>query len=275
MKAQALKFPAQHSDKIMAVAGAALMAVAIVWSGALHARQAHAATPVSDTSTPRALPTLYVVAAADTTANDATPVGFRAKMRERIQERVQERMKDYEKEHPPIDKKLTSDQVRDIVEGHIAMSGNSNLKVGKVTVKEEGVVAVDVVTKTGALVATREISTKTGLPVNLEGHLGGIMGGGMMEHGIVGQNDHPRPRAMMQERSMSGGKTEKRDLALTVDQAKKLAEARLIMLGNKNLKVGAVKEKDADTISVDIVASDNSLVAQRLINRHSGRPERG
>ena len=62
-----------------------------------------------------------------------------------------------------------------------------------------------------------------------------------------------------------------RDLKLTTDQAKKLAEARLIELGNSHLKVGAVKEKDADTISVDIVAADNSLVVQREIDRHSGR----
>ncbi len=65
-----------------------------------------------------------------------------------------------------------------------------------------------------------------------------------------------------------------RDLKLTIDQAKKLAEARLIQLGNSHLKVGAVKEKDADTISVDIVAADNSLVVQREIDRHSGRMKR-
>ena len=42
------------------------------------------------------------------------------------------------------------------------------------------------------------------------------------------------------------------------------------MMGNPHLKVGAVKEKDADTISVDIVAADNSLVTQ--IDRPPYRP---
>ena len=226
--------------------GALMMAAAIVMTGALHPHSAHAA------STP---------AAAD------APQGFRAKMRERVQERMQDRMKE-EADKNTVDKKLTADQVRDIVAGHIAQSGNPNIKVGKVTAKEEGVVAVDVITKTGALVATREISTKTGHPVNMDEMMGAMMDGPGGPHGQM-------MRHHMEER-MGGEKHEHRDLALTADQGKKLAEARLIMLGNKNLKVGAVKEKDADTITVDIVAaSDNSLVVQRLIDRHTGRPQRG
>ena len=220
---------------------ALMMAAAIAMTGALHPRSAHAA------STP---------AAAD------APEGFRAKMREHMQERAHERMKE------DADKKLTPDQVSDIVAGHIAQSGNPNIKVGKVTAKEESVVAVDVVTKTGALVATREISTKTGHPVNIDERMGAMMDGPGGPHGQMMR----RPM----EGRMGGEKHEHRDLALTTDQAKKLAEARLIMMGNKNLKVGAVKEKDADTITVDIVAaSDNSLVVQRLIDRHTGRPQRG
>jgi hypothetical protein len=143
------------------------------------------------------------------------------------------------------------------------MSGNSNLSVGKITAKADGIVAVDVVTKSGALVETREISTKTGLPAKMEKARAEHRGferrhGGMRE---------------MPHRGMRGG-DHKRDLALTVEQAKKLAEARLIMMGNANLKVGAVKEKDADTISIDIVAADNSLVSQHLIDRHTGRRQR-
>jgi hypothetical protein len=65
-----------------------------------------------------------------------------------------------------------------------------------------------------------------------------------------------------------------RDLNLNADQVKKLAEARLIMSGNPNLKVGAVKEKDKDTYTVDIVAANNSLVVQRDVDKHTGRTER-
>jgi len=272
MKHRSLAHPLPHSGKIMAAA--ALIAAAALFSQ----------TARAETGVPLILPTLQV-AAADTT--DAAPGGFRGKMRERVEQKVQERIDariaEFEKENPPIDKKLTSDQVRDIVEGQIAMSGNANIKVGKVTAKEDGVVAVDIVTKTGALAATREISTKTGRAVGrdeLRGILAGMRGGGHMQGGRMGQGrmgrhggGHDMMRHAMERRG--GEKAETRDLALTVAQTKTLMEGRLIMLGNKNLKVGAVKEKDADTIAVDIVAADNSLVAERLIDRHTGRPKRG
>lgn len=177
-------------------------------------------------------------------------------------------------ERPQVDKKLTTDQVRDIVEGRLAMRGNPNLKVGKVTAKEDGVVTVDITTKTGALVDTQEISTKTGLPTKLEARMSEMRGPGFGAR-FGHRFDHGGP--MITHRGGRGpgmGQGEKRDLALTTDQAKKLAEARLIMRGNPHLKVGAVKEKDADTISIDIVASDNSLVSQQLIDRHTGRPQR-
>lgn len=172
-------------------------------------------------------------------------------------------------ERPQVDKKLTTEQVKDIVEGRLAQSGNPNLKVGKVTAKTDGVVAVDITTKTGALVETREISTKTGLPVKLEQRFGE-----MRERFRGGPHGGPRMMIHRGGRGPGMAQGEKRDLALTTEQAKKLAEARLIMRGNPNLKVGAVKEKDADTISIDIVAADNSLVSQQLIDRHTGRPQR-
>ncbi len=251
---QILKAFATRFDKVFATTGALLMATAVGMSGALHPHSARAET------TP---PAAIAKAAADTTANDIAPT------RESFRERVKERMEEHAKEHPPIDKHLTSEQVRDIIAGRIAMSGNSNLKVGKVTAKADGIVAVDVVTKSGALVETREISTKTGLPAKMEKAMAGHRGferrhGGMRERTMAHRGGH---------RSMRDG-AHKRDLALIVEQAKKLAEARLIMMGNANLKVGAVKEKDADTISVDIVAADNSLVSQHLIDRHTGRRQR-
>jgi len=156
-----------------------------------------------------------------------------------------------------IDRHLTPEQVRDIVAGRLAMSGNTNLKVGKVTAKEEGVISVEIVTKTGALVDTNEISTKSGRPV-------------AMEKMRAAFRDHRGPGG----RGGLGVRDAQKDLKLTVDQVRKLAEAQLIRRGNPNLKVGQVKEKDADTITVDIVASDNSLVSQREVDRHTGRPKR-
>ena len=159
------------------------------------------------------------------------------------------------------DRHLTADQVRDIVAGRLALAGNPNLKVGKVTAKEDKVVAVDIVTKTGALVTTREVSTKTGGPVRRPRTEAADSGGrpGMRGPG----RDHGRegPRGMRGCPNRGGGEFAlgvegPRDLKLNVDQARKLAEASLIQLGNSHLKLGAVKEKDADTISVDIVAAE-------------------
>ena len=242
-----------------------------------HRRHLTAAAIVAAALVGAYTPVMTPAFAADaaTTATPDKPA--RETMRERFRERMQERGQENGPARPMIDKHLTTDQVRDFVQGRLAMDDNPNLKVGKVTAKEEGIVAVDIVTKTGALVETREISTRTGLPAKLEarleerrGHGGpGMRGpggpggpGGMAMRGGPGGPEHGGPE--------HGGK----DLALTVDQAKKLAEARLILMGNPHLKVGAVKEKDADTITVDIVAADNSLVATREIDRHNGRPKR-
>ena len=60
------------------------------------------------------------------------------------------------------------------------------------------------------------------------------------------------------------------DLKLTVDEVKARVEGWLTMRGNPRIKVGDVKEKDADTIIADIVTKDNSLVDRFIINRHTG-----
>jgi hypothetical protein len=58
------------------------------------------------------------------------------------------------------------------------------------------------------------------------------------------------------------------NLNLTTDQVKDyLAQ----MIRNPNLKVGDVKEKDADTIVAEIVTKDKDALVQRLdFNRHTG-----
>lgn len=39
--------------------------------------------------------------------------------------------------------------------------------------------------------------------------------------------------------------------------------------GNSRLKVGDVKEKDADTIITEVVTKDNSVVQRFAVNRHN------
>ena len=59
-------------------------------------------------------------------------------------------------------------------------------------------------------------------------------------------------------------------LNLTTDDVKSRMERWLAWRGNPRLKVGEVKEKDADTITADIVTKDNSLVERFIVDRHTG-----
>jgi hypothetical protein len=60
------------------------------------------------------------------------------------------------------------------------------------------------------------------------------------------------------------------DLELSVDSVKTHLDRWISWQGNPHLKIGDVKERDADTIVADIVTKDNSLVQRFAINRHSG-----
>jgi len=180
------------------------------------------------------------------------------------------------------DKKLSTEQIRDIVAGRLAEKGENTLKVGKAATKGDSVVSVEILTASGSLVTTREISTKTGGPARFEQACnakvanaddnkkdGMHRGGGKHEH-----RDGHHVRGGMFGGLAALAPPGARDLNLTTDQVKKLADAALILTGNPRLKVGTVKEKDADTITVDIVTTDNALVLRRDIDRDSGRVRR-
>ncbi|MDX2141969.1 MAG: hypothetical protein SFV19_01325 [Rhodospirillaceae bacterium] len=196
---------------------------------------------------------------------------------ERVIERMKERCERIDARLADMNKNLSTEQVRDIVAGRLAQSGEANLKVGKVQAKDGGIVAVEIVTQDGSLVTTREISTKTGLPAQAGERCDKMVE--RIEKARETRDERgpgPRGRLGVGPGAMTGllGAGPDRDLNLTADQAKKLAEATLIMGGNPRLKVGAVKEKDADTYVVDIVTVDNSLVTRREIDKHTGRPSR-
>ena len=67
-----------------------------------------------------------------------------------------------------------------------------------------------------------------------------------------------------------GWNTSGRDLNLSTDNVKDYFERWLAWQGNPRLKVGDVKEKDADTIVADIVTKDNSLVQRFVVSRRNG-----
>ncbi len=60
------------------------------------------------------------------------------------------------------------------------------------------------------------------------------------------------------------------NVTLTTDDVKTRMERWLNWRGNVRLKVGEVKEKDADTITAEVVTKDNSLVERFIFDRHSG-----
>lgn len=68
-----------------------------------------------------------------------------------------------------------------------------------------------------------------------------------------------------------GGRGANIDRQLTADDVRAIVTGRLAMSGNKRLKVGQVQEKDADTVTAEIVTVDNSLVRRMEVNRHTGR----
>jgi len=59
-------------------------------------------------------------------------------------------------------------------------------------------------------------------------------------------------------------------LNLSTDDVKTRIERWLTWRGNPRLQVGEVKEKDADTITADVVTKDNSLVQRFIVDRHTG-----
>jgi len=65
-----------------------------------------------------------------------------------------------------------------------------------------------------------------------------------------------------------GGYGNEGNLNLTVDRVKTYLQQ---MIRNPNLKVGDVKEKDADTIVAEIVTKQGNSIVQKLdFNRHNG-----
>jgi hypothetical protein len=67
------------------------------------------------------------------------------------------------------------------------------------------------------------------------------------------------------------------NLTLTTDDVKTRMERWLTVRANPRLKLGEVKENDADTITADIVTKDNSVVERFIVDRHTGiiRPDNG
>ena len=99
----------------------------------------------------------------------------------------------------------------------------------------------------------------------------GMMGGGYGPgYGMMGGYS---PGPMMGGSGYYGGQA---NLNLTTENVKNYLERMIAIGGNTHLKVGDVKEKDADMIVADIVTKDKDALVQRfVVDRHTGfyRPE--
>ena len=93
------------------------------------------------------------------------------------------------------------------------------------------------------------------------GHMRGGYGPGMMQ----GYGPGYGPRGAIQ-----GDQNANQNLNLTTDNVKARMERWLAWRNNERLKVGEVKEKDADTITAEIVTKDNSLVERFIVDRRTG-----
>lgn len=93
--------------------------------------------------------------------------------------------------------------------------------------------------------------------------MGGMMGPGMM----MG------PNMMMGSGMMGwgGGVPQAANLNLSVSDVTGYLGRWVTMTGNPHIKVGAVTEKDGNTITADIVTTDKDALVQRFnVDRHTG-----
>ncbi len=95
----------------------------------------------------------------------------------------------------------------------------------------------------------------------------GMMGPGTMAHGMMG---HGVWGGGYGHGSAYGKSAIQPDKDLSADDVRARIERSLRWHGNERLKVGEVKELDDDTIVVEIVTLDDSLVDRLEVDRHTG-----
>ena len=97
----------------------------------------------------------------------------------------------------------------------------------------------------------------------------------MMHHGMMGHGFGPGmgmmgPGMMHPGYGFGGRWADRAGLDLSTEDVEARMERWLAMLGNDRLKLGAIEEVDEDTITVEIVTVDDSLVQTLAVDRRSG-----
>jgi hypothetical protein len=99
----------------------------------------------------------------------------------------------------------------------------------------------------------------------------GMMGGGWMGPGMMGGPGMLGLGMMGPGMMGPGGARQQIDFNLSGGEVQKYFERSIAMSGNPHIKVANVAEKDADTITADIVTTDKDGLVQRYtVDRHTG-----
>lgn len=103
------------------------------------------------------------------------------------------------------------------------------------------------------------------------GMMGGMMGPGMMGQGMMGQGMMGCGMMMGPGMMGWGWRGQQASLNLSASDVKANLERWVAASGNPRVKVGPVTERDANTITADIVTTEGGVVVQRLaVDRHTG-----
>ena len=174
-----------------------------------------------------------------------------------------------------LDRELNADQIRTLAEAHLIMQGNPNVRVDEVKPMENGY-TVTIVTQDNSLVEELKLAKNGMLQERYEriqqyraerdermlqrradcDETYAQERRGYRQHG-----GRKGKRGMELRKQMAGRFAEHMDREFSADQIRTLTEARLIMRGNPNIKVGEVNAT-ADGYKVIIFTLDNSLVEE-------------
>lgn len=154
---------------------------------------------------------------------------------------------------------VTVAEVKEFIESRHSARGFANFKVGEVTEADENTITAKIVDTNGNVIRTLTF------PRKVDPSIANAPGRGAYSPGMIAPNADPGFR-------MGVGYGLQADGEITVDEIKGLLERRITMWNNPNLKVGAVTEKDENTITAEIVTKDGSLVQSMEFDRKTGRP---
>lgn len=181
-----------------------------------------------------------------------------------------------------MEREFSADQIRTLIAARLIMQGNPNVRVDEVKPLGNGY-TVTIVTQDNSLVEEL-ILAKNGMPLERYEQIKQRMA---ERSERAGQHDHKEyaenRKAQCGEHGMRGSKGPRGmagkkmikylEREFSADEVRTLSEAKLIMRGNPNIKVGDISAT-ANGYSVKIVTLDNSLVEERQLAKNAMPLER-